>query len=192
MPDETNGADGAQAAPDTQPPAGTATSQADGDDTTPESISLEEARKLRQENASLRKRLKPLEDAETTRQEAALSEQEKHDKRVAELEQAVAERERQIKDIQLRSAVTAAAARAGFGDPDDAFRLLDRDAVTFEDDGAPKNLPKLLDDMLTKKPYLASAAVRAQGSWGGGDRGAGPSSADVDMNQAIRQAAGRS
>src|SRR2546430_219131 len=69
-----------------QPQAGTlSTSEPQAGEGTNETISLEEAKKLRSEAASLRKRLKAFEDAEAKAKEAQLSEQQKLENRLAEL-----------------------------------------------------------------------------------------------------------
>lgn len=187
MPDTSTGAPGAQAAPDTQPPAGDSSAQAaDGDDgqSSSESISLDEARKLRSENQTLRKRLKPLEEAEQKRADADKTATE----RIAELERLNAEHERERSDWQTREAVTRSATKLGFVDPVDAIALLDRSAIELDDNGAPKNIDKLLTGLLTAKPYLGGAG-RPTGSADGGNRGA-PAAAE-DMNTRLRRAAGR-
>jgi hypothetical protein len=89
-----------------------------------------------------------------TLREAALSETEKRDKRLAELEGKEADWQREKQDLVLHSSVERAAAKIGFVDVSDAYGLLDRTAITFEDDGSPKNIDKLLTDLAKAKPYL--------------------------------------
>ena len=60
-------------------------------------------------------------------------------------------------------------------------------AVEFRDDGTPKDVERLLADVLTRSPYLARPGAAAD--FGGGVRGSGPSG--TDMNRLIRRAAGR-
>jgi len=120
------------------------------------------------------KELKQFQDAARVADEATLSEQEKLRRRVAELEterdvHATAQREQAI-----RMAAVTAAARLGFADPEDAFALLDREAIEFDDAGTPKNVSRLLTDLLTAKPYLGAAHARPMGSADGGARAGAP------------------
>jgi len=178
MSDE-NGATGTQADPETQPPAGTSPAQAasEAGENQPESISLEEAKKLRSEANSLRRRLKELEEADRQRAEADLTETQRLQKRLDELE---AERERLATAQQeqaIRMATVTAAARQGFANPELAFRLIDRSAVEMDEAGEPRNIPALLAALLKAEPYLAGAATRPTGSADGGARGT-PSTRD--------------
>jgi len=174
MTTENTGATGTQADPGTQPPAGTPAAQADAgsgeQQAQPESISLEEARKLRSEANSLRRRLKELEDADKARKDQELSETERLTKRATDLERQLAEAARSNQERTVRYATVAAAAKLGFADPDDAFRLLDQSALEFEDDGTPRNLDAQLGALAKAKPYLLSQA-RAAGSFDTGTGG---------------------
>lgn len=122
--------------------------------------------------------LKKFRDAAQAQADAELSESEKLQRRVAELEterdaQATAQREQAI-----RMAAVTAAARLGFADPEDAYALLDREAIEIDDAGTPKNVGKLLTDLLKAKPYLGAAHARPMGSADGGARTGGPSLTD--------------
>lgn len=150
------------------PPAGAPTVPPAGNPPEPppaggeEPISLDAARKLRQENQSLRERAKRLEELETKerqRQEAELTEAQKAQKRA---EAAEAERDAARRDLaaaRLERAVSAAASRLHFVDPDDALALLDRAALDIDDaTGAPDpdKLERALTALLKRKPYLAA------------------------------------
>ncbi len=175
MTETANGATGTQADPGTQPPAGTAQSQADGGSETvteqPESISLEEAKKLRSEARSLRSRLAALEGEKATREKADLSEVERLRKEKADLEARLVESDKAIRDRTTRAALVAAAAKAGFADPEDAVVFL-HDQVEYEEDGTPKGIDALVADLRKRKPNLLASYVRATGSIDGGTRGA--------------------
>jgi hypothetical protein len=119
--------------------------------------------------------------------DAQLTETERLQRRVTELE---AEREQVVareKDRAIRYAALEAAAKLGFRDPDLAIRLIDPAAVETKDDGTPKNVEKLLADVLARSPYLGRTGVAPD--FGGGQRGSAP--AGSDMNSLIRRAAGR-
>jgi len=134
-----------------------------------------EARRDAEKRAkTFEKELQKFQDAARTADEATLSEQEKLRRRVAELEterdvHATAQREQAI-----RMAAVTAAARLGFADPEDAFALLDREAIEFDDAGTPKNVSRLLTDLLKAKPYLGAAHARPMGSADGGARAGAP------------------
>lgn len=122
-------------------------------------------------------------------QQASLTDSEKRDQRLAELERKEALWEVERQDWQTRESVTNAALRLGFADPVDAYSLVDRAALDFDEQGRPTNVTKLLTDLIAAKPYLAGSN-RPGGSFDGGPRGA-PATGN-DMNDMIRRAAGRS
>jgi hypothetical protein len=189
MTETTTGAAETQADSVTQPPAGDSEAQAaeeTGGSSPSEPMSLEDAKKLRQEANSLRKRLKAFEDAETQRAEAGKSEAERAAERIRALEgELESERSaRRATILQLES--VAAARKVGFRDPELAARLIATGDVEYGDDGRPKNVERLLTDLAKEYPNLVSAAA----DYGGGPRGA-PVGGASDMNARIRRAAGR-
>ena len=166
-----------------QPPAGDGT----GADSTKDTISLDEARKLRAEAASLRKRLKEFEDKAKADDEAKLSELEREKKHRTEAEQ---ERERlkdELRRLSIERAVESAATRIGIIDPDAAVKLLDHSALKFDSKGAVENAETLLKELVKARPYLQGGTRRPSADGGAGNHDAPPS----DMNAAIRRAAGR-
>lgn len=140
-------------------------------------LSLDEAQKLinelRKEQAKTRTRLKAYEEAEDTAKKAAMSETEKLQARIRELEQAQTAATEREKRTALRVAVVTQAAKAGFADPEDAMRMLDADAVEWTEDGSrPKNVESLLNAILRSKPYLKST-TQLPPDMGQGNRGTG-------------------
>lgn len=200
MSDETTGATGTQAVPGAQPQAGASpaqaanarTSQADGAESESEpgdaAALARELADARREAAKYRTENQRLAGAAKKAEEALLPEQERLQRRVTELEAATAAHERERADWQTRDAVGRAALRLGFRDPVDAFALLDREQLDLDDKGKPKNVDRLLTELLNAKPYLGGTA-RPQGSADGGSRGAAP--AGNSMNDVLRRAAGR-
>lgn len=174
-PSQAEGAQSAQA-------AGAAAESGTGDVTR---LTVENA-DLRKENASFRTRLKALEKAEEDRQTASLSDIEKRDRRIAELERENAEHLSRAQESTVRMAVLEAAARLGFRSPELAYRALDRSTVEFKDDGSPRNVDKLLRELLEREPYLAKPATAPD--FGGGSRGQLPSN-EPSMNELMRAAA---
>jgi hypothetical protein len=146
---------------------------------------------LEKERAAAREATKRAEKAERdlkVLQDASLSEQERRDKRLSELEGEKTAWETERQDWQTREAVTVTALRLGYADPADAYSLIDRSALEFDDNGKPRNVDKLLSDLIAAKPYLAGSS-RPGGSFDGGPRGA--PATGVNMNDMLRRAAGR-
>jgi hypothetical protein len=141
----------------------------------------------RDSEKDLKKRANAAEKALQDIRDKDLPETERLNKRLVDLEKALADRERELGDVRLRSGVTAIASRLGYTDPDDAWRFIDRSAVTFDSDGEPKNLQKVLEDLLASKPYLAKSA--GPGDWGAGSTGRAPGG-KTDMDAIIRRQAG--
>lgn len=110
---------------------------------------------LRKENAGHRTKLKKFEDDEAKRTEAQLSEQEKKDKRYADLQKAHDDALRSHQEYRINSEVRIQAAQMGFADIADATRLLDWSEITYDEDGTPNNVKDLLTKLLKAKPYLA-------------------------------------
>jgi hypothetical protein len=100
-------------------------------------------------------------------QDAQLSEAEKRDKRLAELETSQASWETERQGLLLQAQVERLAARLGFNDPADALGLLDRKEIEFDKNGEPRNLEKLLADLLKAKPYLGGRRMMGSADAGG-------------------------
>ena len=89
---------------------------------------------------------------------ASLSEDEKRQRRLVELERAEADWQRERQEFVLERVVERSAAKLGFADPVDALGLLDRTALEFEADGHPRNVEQLLQTLAKAKPYLMTQA----------------------------------
>lgn len=162
-----------------QPQAGNPEPQA-GDGST-EPISLEAAKKLRSENASLRKRtqendalLAELKAFKEQAEAAQLSESEKRDraaqqreKQFADLQKAHDDALRAHQEYKINAEVRLQAAQMGFADLSDAVRLLDWSEIEYDDDGTPKNVRDLLGKLLKAKPYLAGKSAASAVTGGG-------------------------
>jgi hypothetical protein len=94
--------------------------------------------------------------------------------------------ERQVKSLTARQAILESATKAGFRNPEIAYRLLDHERLEYGDDGRPKGVDAELKRLLEREPYLGKAQG---GDFGGGPRGGAGSG--VDMNALIRRATGR-
>lgn len=110
------------------------------------------------------------EAAERAAKDAAMSETERLQSRIKELEDRDTAREAQRKADALRMSAITSASRLGFADVEDAVRFLDADRVEWKDDGSPRNVERLLGEVLASKPYLKASFTKAP-DLGQGDRG---------------------
>jgi hypothetical protein len=74
--------------------------------------------------------------------------------------------EEQLRTSGLRLAVEREGRKVGLVDTDAAFRLLDRDAIAYDTDGAPSNVGALLANLVKAKPYLAGATEATEAGKG--------------------------
>lgn len=186
----TSTATDAQAATGDQAQAATTTGGTTTE-TTPavESISLDEAKKLRSEAKSLRDRLRAFEKAEEERKNAELSEVERRDKEIGTLrEQLTAAQERE-RTYALRDAIDGALRAESFAHTlkapvADLLHFLPADLDP--EDG--KAVAKALGDLTASRAYLFEPKARRPGS---ADAGGGTGAVAIGMNDMIRRAAGR-
>jgi small-conductance mechanosensitive channel len=122
-----------------------------------ERFDTEYVRKLRAEAADYRKRLRELESKVKAEEEAKMTEQERLQKRLAELERKETEYQMTLQARTLEYEVKMHATRLGVVDPDAAYRLLDLKQIEFDDDGKPLNIEKVLKELVAKKSYLVSS-----------------------------------
>lgn len=181
------GATETQADSQAQPQAGTSEAPAaDEQEQQSESISLEEAKKLRSEAASLRKRLKAFEESEAKRSDSEKSEAQRAADRLAALEAELNTERSARRSLLVQSTAAATARKLGFKNPDLAQRLISANDVEFGDDGTPTNVERLLADAAKEFPDLVGGTT----DFGGGPRGQA-AGGQKDMNNFIRRAAGR-
>lgn len=114
---------------------------------------LEELERLRKFKANAEK-------AAADAEKAKLSELERAQHDAQEAAKAQADTEQKYKALLIRSSVERQAAQVGI-DPDLAVKLVDAADLEFADDGAPKNVEKLLKDLLAKHPNLAVTTPKA-------------------------------
>lgn len=105
--------------------------------------------------------LKNLVKLNKEREEAEKSELQKAQERAKELEKQLAASAELQKNMATLADITAKAAKLGIVDPDAAFKLLDKGAIEYDDDGKPKNTEALLVAMLKERPYLAGTGSSA-------------------------------
>lgn len=157
-----------------QPQAGTTTTQ-EPQAGESESISLDEARKLRSEASNLRKRLKELDamnlELKTFREQteaAKLSDQEKQALAQKKIEQQLAEHQsqnadllRQLQEARINNEVFKNASKLNIIDIDAAGKLIDASRIDYDESGNPTNIDSLLKDLVKARPWLAGKAQPA-------------------------------
>lgn len=143
-------------------------------------------KKTRAEAAGYRTKVREHEEAVEAAKRAGMSEVERLKTERDEAKAAAESSARLVKTLTVRSAVLEAATKAGFRNPEIAYRLIDMDALDVTDDGKVRGIEGVLRTLLEKDPYLGTPKG---GDFGGGPRGG--AGAGVDMNAFIRRAAGK-
>jgi hypothetical protein len=131
-----------------------------GDSTQPSTLTLEQAldalKKARAEAASYRVKLNDYERQQQEAERAKLTKEEQLSAKIADYERDLAEKTRQHQERMVRYEVRLHAAKLGIIDPEAAEKLLDLSQLEYDGDGTPKNMQKLLQDLVKAKPYLAA------------------------------------
>lgn len=108
-------------------------------------------KRLTSENKKLAEKAKTYEDAQ-------LSDAEKKDKRLGELEAENTTLRSRSQAIALTYEARLAAHELGIVDPDAAVKLADWDTVEYGEDGKPTNARSILEALVAAKPYLVKPA----------------------------------
>lgn len=146
----------------------------------------EYVRKLRAEAAENRKKLREIEAKVKAEEEAKMTEHERLQKRLTELEYKEAEYLQSLQARTLEYEVKLSAAKLGIIDPEAAYKLLDLKQIEFDEDGKPTNVEKVIRELITKKPYLAGNS----GSFSAGNHARNRSGEMDAVVIAARRAAG--
>ena len=121
-------------------------------------IDIEAMRKelteARREAAKYRTSLRKFEQEQKDKATESMTAEERYKTELETLQQRLAAAEQTAHDRLVRSAVVSAAAKAGFVDPDDAFALVDHDALEISDDGSVKGVDDAIRAIAKAKPYL--------------------------------------
>jgi multidrug efflux pump subunit AcrA (membrane-fusion protein) len=158
-------------APPTLPTAGEAQSGDDAEEIKDPGALLRSYRALQAAEKTQRNRLAQLEAAAKRAEDAKLSDQERLQKRVAELESQQQNAAKAAQEKVLRYEVQLQAARLNIVDPDAAAKLLDMSQVSYDADGQPQGVEAALAALIDAKPYLVSSST---GAGSHGARGAAP------------------
>lgn len=119
-------------------------------------------KQLRAEAAGYRKELRDTQGKLKTFEDAQLTEQERLQKRLQELEGGEKTWKQERQSITTRYEIMLNASKMGIVDPEAAYKLIDQAELKFSDDGRPANIERVLQDLLESKPYLRGNATGPQ------------------------------
>lgn len=155
---------------DPQPQAGTTTTPEPQAGEGSETISLDEAKKLRSEASNLRKRLKEFEALNTElktfkdqKEAESLSAQEKQALAQKKIEQQLSEHQsqnsdliRQLQESRINNEVFKQSNKLNIIDIDAASKLIDASRIDYDESGNPTNIDSLLKELVKARPWLVS------------------------------------
>lgn len=151
-----------------------------------ESFDAEYVKKLRSEAAENRRKLRDLETRVKAEDDKKLSETERMQKRLAELEKEAEQLKQDRQERTVRYETMLAAGKLNIVDPDAAFRLMDASALEFDENGSPTNVEKVLQGLIKARPYLvkpvSSPDINA-GEGRGAGSGAGPGLSEAQIQE---------
>lgn len=153
-----------------------------------EKVAKDAAAQAARERDALAKQLDDLKAQQQRAHDEKLSEAEKLQKQIADLQSKVSESDAAARARIAKAAVKAAAASHGAHYPGDIPALVDLSKVDFDDDGEPTNADDLVEALTKSRPALFKGS--APGSADGGPRGSA-SGAKPSMDDVLRSAAGR-
>jgi hypothetical protein len=107
----------------------------------------------RREAQGYRLKLEALEAQVRQQQEAELAAKGEWEKLAKQREEALAAKDRELQEIRLDAAVIAESAKAGFIDPQDATKLIDRSKIKFEDSSV-TGVAEAVAELAKTKPHL--------------------------------------
>lgn len=122
-----------------------------------------EAAKRRREYSEAAKKAEELDRLKAETEAQKLSETERLQKQIADLQTKLDTTQKQGKERIVQYEVRLQAAQMGIVDPDAAARLLDWDAIEYDENGSPVNVKDLLQELLKEKSYLRARPAPTSG-----------------------------
>lgn len=145
-----------------EPPTEATPSQSSADDLSKELESLRAAlKKANKDAASSRHAEKELKALKDQIEAQTLSEQDKLQKKLADLQKTHDDAIRQAQEYKINTEVRLQASQSGFADPQDAVKFLDWSEIEYDDNGSPTNVTELIADLVKSKPYLLKPQGKA-------------------------------
>ena len=189
-PDEQAAVDAAKAEKDAADAKAAADAGTSGDESKAEIDRLNAALKAANKEAGdRRKRLAELEAEKAEREKAELTETEKLKKQIEEEKAGRESAEKTGRELLIRAAFVAEAAKAGVAHPEDVYLLADKSDVDVNDVGAVTGVEEAVKS-LVEAGRLPMGRVRApglDGGAGGGDRGHGTVQLTTDEIETARK-----
>ena len=143
---------------------------------------------VNQERSDLQARLEELEKAKTDSDRAEMDEIERLKLELTEAQTSTAEAVATSRTASLRSAVEREAAKAGFNDLADAWRMASLDDLEIDEAGNVNGADKAIKALAKAKPYLLRPAAESTNIDATDGRGEGKQSTDPKAYQAeLRQ-----
>lgn len=166
----------------------------DGDEKFDEARAMDLIRKLRTENKELgksAKRAKELEDLEAQRAQGELSEVEKWKQTATKAEAAAQIAAEALRETMIRSEFMLAALRPGSGvDPsaaEAAWKLADRESIEIDEKGQPKDIGKVMKELVRQYPFLAAKTENKAPNINAGEAGRGDEKQDPAKADELRR-----
>ena len=155
-------------------------------------VRIEERKKWEAELAKERKKWETefAAKVDEERKKAAMTETERLKAEKEAAEKKAQDAMRTANERLLRAEVKATAVALDIVDPDAAYALMDRDAVSVAEDGTTQGVEDALKALIKEKPWLKKTDAKG-GSVGAGTNPGGAPNSKTDMNAFIRRAAGR-
>jgi len=119
--------------------------------------------KTNEEAKGHRLKAKELDDLKAQLEQQSLSEKEKLERKLADLQKTHADELRKNQEVVLRYEMQTIATTLGIINPAIALRLVDMDKIEYDDSGHPTNVKKLLEAVLKENPYLVQRNAPTSG-----------------------------
>lgn len=130
-----------------------------GPDGKPEVFPRDYVESLRRESANYREKLREAETRLKAADEAKLTELERAQKEANEAKTLAQAMQAELKQNRVKAELALSASRLRLADPEAAFRLLDYEAVQFDDAGRPVNLETIITEVIKRFPILIASAT---------------------------------
>jgi hypothetical protein len=161
-----------------------------GTGTTPKTYTEEEVKKLREEAAGhrvekqeARQKLAEAEAKLADIEKAKLTELERLHVEKKEAEEKIRLMSEKLKDSQLKASIAVLAGELNVADTETLTLLLQAKGVSYGETGEPKELRKLVEDLLKEKPFLVKTTPGKGGSAGNPHRTGGGGEANYSFQE---------
>lgn len=148
-------------------------------------------RKANKEAADHRRRAEAYDAEKAASAEAELSELQKAQQKLADLERGKAALELERQELTAKYEFSLAVLRPGSGvEPtaaEAAWKLVDRSELEFGEDGRPTNVPKVLKELVRQYPFLAAAPKPPAPNINAGETGKGKDQVDAGKVEELKR-----